>query len=161
MPSLIYVDTGVRGIAAYEIVNDLAVTISGHSGLRPTGVPSTFQMRGEHLGARAATGVRLVATLPAGLTNVSATSDRGTCAVAGTTVTCSVAVLRPSQVVNAEVTYTPPSTMPLDVQAAIEAHERDTTTANSFATASAVTGEVADLRVTVAVSAASVTEGLM
>ena len=63
----------------------------------------------------------------------------GPCAVAGTTVTCSVAVLCPSQVVNAEVTYTPPSTMPLGVQAAIEAHERDTTTAKSFATASAVT----------------------
>jgi hypothetical protein len=159
VPSLIYVDTGVRGIAAYEIVNDLAVTISGHSGLRPTGVPSTFQLRGEHLGALAATNVRLVATLPAGLTNVSATTDRGTCAVAGITVTCTVPVLRPSQIVNAEVTYTPPAAMALDVQATIAAHERDTTTANSSATASAVTGEVADLRVTVAASATSVTRG--
>lgn len=159
VPSLIYADTGEHGIAAYEIVNDLAVTISGHSGLRPTGVPSTFQMRGEHLGALAATGVRLVATLPAGLTNVAATSDRGTCAVAGAVVTCSVPVLRPSQIVNAEVTYTPPSAMALDVLAAITAQERDTTTANSSAAASAVTGEVADLRVTVAASATSVTRG--
>jgi uncharacterized repeat protein (TIGR01451 family) len=118
-----------------------------------------FQMRGEHLGALAATGVRLVATLPAGLTNVAATSDRGTCAVAGITVTCSIPVLRPAQIVNVEVTYRPPVAMALEVQASIEAHERDTTTANSFTTATATTGEVADLRVTTTASATSVTPG--
>jgi Domain of unknown function DUF11 len=159
VPSLIYIDTGEHGVAAYEVVNDLAVTISGHSGLRPTGVPSTFQMRGENLGVLAATDVQLVATLAAGLTNVSATSDRGSCTVAGVTVTCSVPVLRPSQVVNAEVTYTPPSAMALDVLAAIRAHEHDFTTANSTATATASTGEVADLRVTLPPFSSPVNQG--
>jgi subtilase family serine protease len=49
--------------------------------------------------------------------------------------------------------------MALDVQTTISAHERDTTTANSSATASAVTGEVADLRVTVSASPTSLTRG--
>jgi uncharacterized repeat protein (TIGR01451 family) len=159
MSSLIYIDTGLRGVAAYEIVNDLAITISGHSGVRPTGAPSTFQMRGENLGDLAATDVRLSATLPAGLTNVSATSDRGSCTVAGVIVTCIVPVLRPSQVANAEVTYTPPVTMALDMQAAISAHERDTTGADNSAAATATTGEVADLRVAGTPSATPVKPG--
>ncbi|HEY5807520.1 MAG TPA: hypothetical protein VIT67_06110, partial [Povalibacter sp.] len=144
-PSRIYVSTGLRGIASFEIVNDLSVTLSGHSGTRPLGQPSTFDLRVAHAGALAATGVRLVTTLPAGLQNVSATTDRGACAVSGVTLTCTIAVLRPAQVANIRVTYTPASAVLLGIVSALSAHEGDDVLPNNGAQASATAGEVVDL----------------
>jgi uncharacterized repeat protein (TIGR01451 family) len=97
--------------------------------------------------------------MPAGLTNVSAVTDRGGCTLAGVTLTCSVPVLRPRETMNVVVTYTPPSSMPLDVSAGIVAHEQDEVTDNDAAEASAFTGEVADLSVVATPSAATVTRG--
>lgn len=158
-PSRIYVGTGARGIAAFEIVNDLEVTISGHSGRRAVGAASSFNLRAQHHGALAATGVKLVTDLPAGLTNVSATTDRGTCAVSGTTLTCTVPVLRPSQVVNVDVSYTPPTAILLAVKTTLSAHERDDATENNSVEASAIAGEVVDLGVVITPSAATVVRG--
>jgi hypothetical protein len=53
----------------------------------------------------------------------------------------------------------PPSAMLIAVRAEITAHERDMTTANNSAHASAITGEVADFRVTVTPSANTINRG--
>lgn len=144
-PSRLYVSTGLRGVATFEIANDLSVTLSNHSGARTVGLPSTFDLRVTHAGAWAATGVRLVTTLPTGLQDVSATTDRGTCAVSGATLTCTIAVLRPTQVANIHVTYTPAAAALLDVVTTLSAHENDSALQNNGAQASATAGEVVDL----------------
>ncbi len=151
-PSRLYVSTGLHGVATFEVANDLSVTLSNHSGTRPLGLPSTFDMRVAHAGALAATGVRLVTTLPAALANVSATTDRGSCAVSAATLTCTIAVLRPAQVVNVHVTYTPPAATLLSVSTTLSAHENDIAPHNNTATASAIAGEVVDLAVTAVAS---------
>lgn len=158
-PSLIYVNTSMRGVATYEIVNDLAVSISGHSGERPVGAPSTLRVRAEHLGALAATAVRIITELPPGLVNVTAATDLGACAVASETLTCDVPVLRPAQVANIDVTYTPPSATLLAFNSTIVAHEADGVAANNSAQASALAGEVVDLAVTITPSAGRVNPG--
>jgi len=159
VPSLLYASTGVRGIGAFEIQNDLALTLTGHSGTRPVGSASSFDLSAENNGTFSATGVKLNVQLPAGLTNVAATSSSGTCNVAGTTLTCSVPVLAPAATVTAHVTYTPPAAMAIPLTATVSAHERDNKGDNNSASATATAGEVVDLHVTVTPSATTVTTG--
>ncbi len=158
-PSLIYLNTSVRGVATYEIVNDLAVSILGHSGIRATGVASTFTLKADNLSALAATNTRIAATLPAGLTNVSASVSGGSCNLSAVNLLCMVPVLRGAQSVSIVVSYTPPSTMAIPVSATVTAHERDVETTNNTAQATAATGEVVDLRVTVTPSGSMVNRG--
>jgi uncharacterized repeat protein (TIGR01451 family) len=159
LPSLIYAATGVRGVAAFEIQNDLALTLTGHSGVRPLGSASSFDLRAENHGTLSATGMHLSVQLPAGLTNVAATPSVGACAVAGTVVTCDVPVMPPAAALTVHVTYTPPVAMAIPLSATLSAHERDNDTGNNSATASATAGEVVDLRVTVAPSVTTVNTG--
>ena len=159
LPSLLYVNTGSRGVATYEIQNDLSVTILGHSGARPYGVDSDFTVRIQHNGALAATAVRLDLTLPTALTNVVLTPPAdGTCTT-GTTPHCDIPVLRPGNVAEITVQYRPPSAMALPVAAQVSAHERDNVGTNDAAQASAIAGETVDLRVTATASATTVDHG--
>jgi uncharacterized repeat protein (TIGR01451 family) len=159
VPSLIYVSTSVRGIGAFEIQNDLALTLTGHSGIRPVGSSSSFDLRAENDGAFSATAVHVTVQLPAGLNNVGVTPSVGTCAVASTVVTCDVPLMAPAAAITAHVTYTPPVSMLIPVSATLSAHEGDNNATNNSATASATAGEVADLRVTVAPSANTIDTG--
>lgn len=159
VPTLLYVGTGGRGIGTFEIVNDLAVSISGHSGVKPKGLPSAFDVNVQNSGSLSATGVHLTVQLPAGLTSVSTTPTAGTCSLANDTVQCDVPVVRSAQTASVHVAYTPPGEMALPVDATVTAHERDNTAANNSAQASAVAGEVVDLRVTITPSASSVVVG--
>jgi len=158
-PSLIYVTTGGRGIGTYEIVNDLALSIAGHSGAKPRGLPSTFDVNVLNNGALSGTDLHLSVQLPAGLTNFSAASASGTCSVTGSGVQCVLPVVRPAQTISARVTYTPPVDMAVPVSAAVSALERDSVATNNVAQASAIAGEVVDLRVAVIPSATSVNTG--
>jgi uncharacterized repeat protein (TIGR01451 family) len=159
VPSLIYVNTGTRGIAAMEIAPDLSLQLSGHSGMRAQNVAATFDLRAINNGPYAATAVRITANLPAGLTGVAATTDRGSCAV-GATVTCDIAVLRVGEEINVVVSYTPPGVMYLPVAATVVAHENDAAAADNVAEAAAsTTDRIVELGVTVQPSATSVTPG--
>ena len=151
-PSLIYVTTGVRGVGAFEIQNDLTLSLTGHSGTRTVGAASSFDLHAVNNGAYAGTGVRLRVQLPSTLTGVAATSTAGTCAVASGTVTCTVPVLVPSAAFDMHVTYTPPAATLLAVSADLSAGERDNAPTNNTAAASATAGEVMDLGVTIAPS---------
>ncbi|GFE81975.1 hypothetical protein GCM10011487_39750 [Steroidobacter agaridevorans] len=155
-PSLIHAGTGVRGAAAFEVSPDLHVEIDDHSGTRPRGYESTFNMRAVNKGPYHATAVKLSAVLPAELTNVSITTDRGTC----TTTSCTIPVLRVGEAVNAVVRYTTPaSALFIPVTATVAAHENDSVPGDNSAQASAVTGDPGDLGIALTPSATSVTQG--
>jgi uncharacterized repeat protein (TIGR01451 family) len=155
VPSLLYAGTGGRGIGAFEIVNDLAVSISGHSGVKPEGLPATFDVSVQNNGGLSATGVHVAVQLPTGLTNVSATVPTGNCTTGINGLACDVAVIGAGQSSVVHVTYTPPGVMDLPVSATVSAHERDNVATNNSAQASASSGEVVDLRVSASSSAPS------
>lgn len=155
-PALLYAGTGVRGAATFEVAPDLRVEISGHDGTRPKGYESTFNMRAVNNGPYHATAVKLSAMLPAGLTNVSITIDRGTCS----TTTCTIPVLRVGEEVNAVVRYaTPASAIYIPVTATVAAHENDSVASDNSAQASAITGDPGDLGIALAPSATSIRQG--
>jgi uncharacterized repeat protein (TIGR01451 family) len=155
-PTLLYAGTSLRGAATLEIAPDLHVEISDHSGSRPRGAESTFNVRAVNNGPYSATVVKLSTTLPAGLTNVSITADRGTCSM----TTCTVPVLGVGEAVNAVVRYTTPTAaLFLPVTATVTAHENDYVAGDNSARASAVAGDAGDLGITIAPSTSSVTQG--
>ena len=155
-PSLLYASTGVHGAATFEVAPDLRVEISDHGGTRPKGYESTFNMRAVNNGPYHATAVKLSAMLPAGLTNVSITTDRGTCS----TTTCTIPVLRVGEEANAVVSYTTPaSAIYIPVSATVAAHENDPVTNDNSAQASAITGDPGDLGIALTASTTSVTQG--
>ena len=158
LPSLLYVSTGGRGIASFEIQNDLEATISGHSGTRQVGADASFTVHIRNNGALAATAVRLDLGLPAGLTFVQLTPTLGSCTLIGTPH-CDVPVMRPGQSMDLVVQYRPPASMALPVTAQISAHERDNVSSNDIARASALAGEVVDLRVNLVPSLVTVDHG--
>lgn len=158
-PSRVVVDTGYHGINSFEVVNDLSITMSGHSGTRVVGQDASFSLNAEHNGTWAATGVTLTTTLPSGLTNLKATTDRGACAVAAARITCTVPVLRPGEAINVDVEYRPSSAMLLAFETRLTAHEADEEISNNVAQASALAGEVVDLAVTLTPSSATVDRG--
>jgi uncharacterized repeat protein (TIGR01451 family) len=143
VPSLLYAATGGRGIGAFEIVNDLAVSIGGHAGLKPRGSSSSFHVNVQNNGMLSATAVRLTVQLPEGLTNVGSTPPAGTCTVATNIVRCDIPFVRPAQSIAVLVSYTPPQDMALPVSATVSAHERDPVAANDTGQAAASAGEVA------------------
>ncbi|HEY5760043.1 MAG TPA: CARDB domain-containing protein [Steroidobacter sp.] len=154
--ALIYAGTTQRGAGSFQVAPDLRVEISDHSGTRPRGQESTFNLRAVNNGPYSATLVNLSAALPAGLTNVSITADRGTCS----TTTCTVPVLRVGEAVNAVVRYTTPSAaVYVPVTASVSAHESDLVASDNSAQASAITGDPGDLGIAIAASTTSVTQG--
>ncbi|WP_116812148.1 CARDB domain-containing protein [Steroidobacter cummioxidans] len=155
-PSMIHANTGVRGAATFEVAPDLHVEISGHSGTRPKGYESTFNMRAVNNGPYHATAVKLSAALPPGLTNVSITADRGSCS----TTTCTIPVLRVGEEVTAVVTYTTPTAaLYIPVTATVTAHENDASAGDNSAQASAIAGDAGDLGIAIAPSSTRVTQG--
>lgn len=155
-PSLLYVGVSERGVASFEVAPDLHLDISGHSGSRPRGLESTFNLRAVNNGPYAATRVNVSATLPPGLTNVSFSADRGTCSTTG----CIVPVLQVGEEINAVVRYTTPANaLFLPVTATISGHENDAASSDNAVQASAITGDPGDLSVTVVPSASAVTQG--
>lgn len=155
-PALIYAGTTQRGAATLQVAPDLRVEISDHSGTRPRGQESSFNLRAVNNGPYSATIVNLSATLPAGLTNVSITADRGTCS----TTTCTVPVLPVGEAVNAVVRYTTPTAaLYIPITASVAAHESDPVASDNSAQASAITGDPGDLGITIVPSTTSVTQG--
>jgi len=154
--ALVYAGTSLRGAATFEVAPDLRVEIGDHSGTRPRGEESTFNLRAVNNGPYSATVVSLSATLPEGLTNVSITADRGTCSA----TTCTVPVLRVGEAVNAVVRYTTPTTaVYIPVSATVAAHESDPITSDNSVTAAATTGDAGDLNVAIVASTSAVTQG--
>ncbi|WP_241520806.1 VPS10 domain-containing protein [Steroidobacter cummioxidans] len=155
-PSLLYVSVSGRGVASFEVAPDLHVDISGHSGTRAKNFESTFNLRAVNNGPYAATRVNVSATLPAGVTNISYSADRGTCSTTG----CVVPVLQVGEEINAVVRYTTPAhALFLLATATVSGHESDATPTNNTVQASAITGDPGDLGVTVVPSVTTLLQG--
>lgn len=155
-PSLLYVGVSGQGVATFEVAPDLHLNISGHSGTRPRGFESTFNLRAVNNGPYAATRVNVSATLPAGVTNINYSGDRGTCSTTG----CIVPVLQVGEEINAVVRYTTPANaLFLPVTATVSGHENDGAAADNTVQASAITGDPGDLSVTVVPSVTTLTQG--
>jgi len=101
------------------------------------GVQSFFDVKAQNAGPLAATGLQFVVTLPAGLQNVSASIPNGSCTVAASGVQCSLPFLKLNEVASARVSYTPAASGSVNVQATINARERDPVATNNTATATA------------------------
>lgn len=137
-PTRIYANTGVHGIASFELRTDLAVTLANHSGARLVGVPTSYQVNISNGGPYHATRVQVSARIPAGATQVSWTAPSGGfCGRHGTKVDCEVAVLRNGATNAITVRYTPTQPGAISVRADIDAHEDDLNNANNGATATA------------------------
>lgn len=158
-PGLLYARTSMHGIATFQVAPDLNIRISGHSGSRSIGVQSSFAVRADNLGPYAATNVQLRVTLPSGLSNVSATTDRGSCVVASAILTCDASTLRNGEAINVNIFYTPDTAMLHSVTATVSGREADPASSNNVAQASVFVGEVADLSVSVTPSVSTVTNG--
>lgn len=159
IPTVLFAATDGSGVQSFEIAPDLAVSILGHSGTRPLGVQSFFDVKAQNTGPLAATGLQFNITMPAGLQNVAATIPNGTCNVAATNVQCVIPYLKVNEVASAHVTYTPTTASALDVQATLSARERDPVSTNNTATATATAIETVDLAVSGSASASSVVLG--
>jgi hypothetical protein len=157
IPGIVYVNTYVHGVATFEVAPELSLALSGHSGRKLIGAPASFSLRTQNAGPYAATAVKVVTTLPAGVVGLSASADNGSCSVAGTTVTCTRAVQAVGAVTNITVAYTPSVAMVLDLAPTVSAHERDPAPANNSAQASAIAGDITDLGVTLTPSATTLT----
>jgi uncharacterized repeat protein (TIGR01451 family) len=155
-PSLAYVGVYGLGVASFEVAPDLRLEILGHSGRRPRGHESTFTLRAVNNGPYAATRVNVSATLPAGVTNVSYSTDRGSCSASG----CVAPTLQVGEEINATVRYTTPaSALSVAVSGTVGAHENDAVSGDNTAQATALTGDPGDLSVAVVPSATSLAQG--
>jgi uncharacterized repeat protein (TIGR01451 family) len=159
IPTVLFAGTDGYGVQSFEIAPDLAASIANHSGTRPLGVSSFFDVTAQNAGPLAATGLALSVTLPAGLENISATIPNGSCTVAVTNVQCLLPYLKSNEVASARVNYTPTSGGPVVVQATINARERDPVTTNNTVTATATAMETVDLAVSGSASASSLDRG--
>lgn len=85
---------------------DLAITKSLDTAVPIAGRPVTFTIGVTNNGPQTATGVTVTDPIPAGLTDVTATSPGATCTVTGT-VTCAVPDMAVGQSVQIQITGTP------------------------------------------------------
>jgi hypothetical protein len=130
--------TGWHGLAAFEVRNDLAVSIAGHSGNRPLGVPASYQVHLANTGPFHGTRVQVSARIPAGATSVSwVAPPGGFCGRHGARIDCEVAVLRNGAAAQITVRYTPTQAGSITVRADVDAREHDLDVANNSATATA------------------------
>jgi photosystem II stability/assembly factor-like uncharacterized protein len=158
-PGVIAVATADSGVHLFHISPDLSLAIVGHSDTKPIGVPSSYDVKAQNLGPLAATVVHLSSTFPAGAQSVSASVPNGSCAIAATTVQCTIPYLKVNDTVSAHVTYTPPAAGKLTVQASVSAREDDPVANNNSATASATATETVDLSVTGSATPSTMTRG--
>ena len=86
-----------------------------------------------NLGPNNATNVRIVDTLPSGVTSVSAVPSQGSCTVTSTTVDCSLGTLLVEQSATVTLTVTPTTAGQITNTAVASADQNDTNPANNTA----------------------------
>jgi len=142
---------GVSGPFQVYATNDLGLTLTAAPS--PASVLSnlTYTVKVMNSGTSSSTLVNITNTLPAGITNVSASSTQGTCQVTNGLVTCSVGTLASGAAVTLTIVGTPsvPGSM-LTNTATATRHESDPNSADNSATISTFvppTLSIADLSV--------------
>ncbi|OLF15956.1 hypothetical protein BU204_18790 [Actinophytocola xanthii] len=133
---------------------DLATTLTGPDAVVP-GRPLTLVLTTRNFGPSTATGVEVVHTLPAQLTDVVASTTAGSCTVSGREVTCPVGDLGPGATVLVSITGTPSSALTeatLDSTARGRSNTEDPDPDDNAAALSIPVTPVTDLRLATAVT---------
>ena len=144
---------------------DLTVTGSASSSTVVPGANVTVHVDLSNAGPSSATGATFVATVPAGVTVISAKTPAGDCAVSGTTITCPVGSLASGGASSLDLVISPTaavanSTITVNVSAG--ANEADPVPGNSSVGVAIAVGAlpaVSDLHVTVTIDHATTDAG--
>lgn len=115
-----------HGLAEITIAPNLVLETGGSlvSPLAP-GAQETYRYRLRNAGPFHATSARAVVTLPADATSISATTTNGTCAVEGTTVTCTAPTLEEAAAADIVVRSTHPAPGTIEVLASVSGDQPD------------------------------------
>jgi uncharacterized repeat protein (TIGR01451 family) len=114
------------------------------------GQPLTYTLAVQNLGSTTATNVVATDTLPASVTFVSANSTQGTCALAGSTVTCAIGTLPGLAQATITIVVIPTTAGTISNTATVTQTEADTNPANNTDTEPTTVITSADLGVTIA-----------
>ena len=108
----------------------------------------TYTLTVANSGPRAASGVQLTDTLPAGVIFDSATPSQGSCGLAGSTVTCQLGTVANGANATVQIKVRPQSTGTISNTATVASNVNDPVTSNNSASATTTVNPAADLAVT-------------
>ena len=144
---------------------DLTVTGSASSSTAVPGANVTVHVDLSNTGPSTATGATFVATVPAGVTVISAKTPAGDCAVSGTTITCPVGSLASGGASSLDLVISPTAAVAnstITVNVSASANEADPAPGNSSIGVDIAVGAlpaVSDLHVTVTIDRTSTDAG--
>lgn len=128
--SRLYASTSGHGVHAISVQPDLALTVNAPTSV-VVGATATYSYSVRNVGPFDATNIRTRVELPAGTTNVTATSPNATCTVAETVATCTSSVLLVDATATVTIGSVHPQAGALTVVASVEGDQTDPVSANN------------------------------
>ena len=141
-PGVVFASINARGMNTFQVSPDLDISIAGHSGSRTINTGSTFDATVRNAGPYAASAVKVALTVPASMQGVSATINAGTCSAAVGSIQCQAPFLKLNEQLAVHVAYNTTAVGELPVHATVSMYEKDSTTANNTADATAMATNV-------------------
>jgi hypothetical protein len=142
-----------NGVREISIQPDLRIVSTSSGAPSGFGLPVSDSYRVTNAGPFDATNVRTRIQLPAGATDIVASSAVGTCTVAGTIVTCIAPILRTNANATITIAARHPGSGYFSVVATVEGDQPDAATADNSVTSNITVAELSDLSVTLTGSA--------
>lgn len=144
------------GLVEFEVAPDLELTLVSAPAALPLDGSGSALLRVRNRGPFAASVVKLTLTPPTGTTAPA----QGNCTQVGNALECNLGAIHTNQSVDTTVPLLAGSAPAAGtLMASVTAHERDPALANNSVSAAVATRRIADLRVTLAASAATVDRG--
>ena len=139
-----------HGVAEITVAPDLALE-SRVAPVSPVGIgaAATYRYRLRNAGSFHATGGRVVVTLPAGATGITAMTSEGACVVQALTVTCTTPVLETGTSADIEVSAAHPASGAVEVLASASGDQSDPQLQNNDVRYAVVVQQLADMVATV------------
>ena len=153
-PADLLVGTLGSGVQEITIAPDLALTTTAPSNPVAVGVASSYAYTASNLGPFDATGVIVTLQLTSTVRDVSATIAGGSCAVAGTLVTCSIGILRTGSSAAITLSATPPAVGTFSISGSVSGDQPDPGLPNNSTVTAINVTTLADLSVSAAGSSA-------
>ena len=141
----VYVATMRNGAYKLTVAPDLALGLKSSGAQSASTLTRTYTVTNK--GPYDATGAKLVVELPAGSTKISGTVDTGQCTTVGTTLTCTIPVLRDGASYSPVVTAVIPGGGNSLTKATLSADQPDSDSSNNSLATTTQTGGTADLSV--------------
>lgn len=146
-PDTLRAATSNAGVRQITIQPDLAI----EAGPLPPNIPLNasfpYKFTISNLGPYHASGVGTVIRLPAGVTDVAASTAKGTCSISGTTVTCTTPALQTGEKIDISVSATLQTTAAVQVSGSVHADQLDANTSNNTVSFAKSVAEQTDLGV--------------